>query len=291
VEIFRAWGEKLGAGEKGAGQRLDKALSQLDRTRAADAHERFAKALLWRTFLGRTAALRALHRDWEALEEAPSAQSNGDECPEDMRAKCKEHLGWLLATFPGAFRSSKKGDSTIDNPGGVWRYAAAMVDPRDLFKLPQIVEQDKTKSPLVLHMSSEAVTMEGGKRVLRAKVDDVQFHSGTDCKTYLKTQNGAVEVKDGKVATEERCATNSVDTVKGKTLVVKLPADAPRPRGYETVSVVVDVSSLKKSADGRTYTFERAYPLEIASAYGKRYAMHVDLTAYLKADELDIVKK
>ncbi len=60
-----------------------------------------AEAILWRTFVGRADALRALEQSAELVGERPLWPTNGDDCPEDIRTRCKALLAELVSLAPG----------------------------------------------------------------------------------------------------------------------------------------------------------------------------------------------
>lgn len=226
---------------------------------------------MWRTFLGRTAALRSLKREPETLAESPDYRSTGNECPAAYRARCVAHLKWLSSTHPRAFGESKS--QYVGQSTGYERIIADVTGGDTPTFIENRVDVADKKGWVVMRMRPVTVTaMKTGETALMMKSDDINYAYASDCKKVPV-------VREGKVVHEEECAERGRDTAKGRTVKVVLSSASTVTSTDEktTFDVAVDISALRRSANDREYTFTKSIVLKVTDGGVERFNYGVDV--------------
>lgn len=232
--------------------------ARLDQLDAVDPDAAVALELLWRTFLGRTAALRALKRDAETVVEGPGFPSDGHEC-KALAPRCGEHLVWLKATHPYAFKMDEdRNRRTVYHRR---EHDLSSADTPTFFNEWVDVKQ---KGLGVVKIAPSAIKKHKDGFQIVISSDDIAYSYGEDCQKVLKTSGGRPVVEDGKLVVEERCAKRGRDVAKGRTIrfiTRSVPDVLTKPITPEMkvrVDLAVDMSTVRKSAGDRDYTLTGA---------------------------------
>jgi hypothetical protein len=139
-----------------------------------------AHALLWRTVLGRTEALRKLGREEEAIAEVPDWVIDTEgrvpavtRCPSELGGACAKHVAWLQARFP-PLATSDDGGLYVKND--VW---IGFDDEAYLRELPRHVK-DLPDRKIVIRLTLAGRTVEkDGRLTLVRDGAPIAYTSGT----------------------------------------------------------------------------------------------------------------
>lgn len=155
-----------------------------------------ANELLWRTVLGRTAALKALHREDEAIAEVPNWETGdsssrsasslerrvtraGDACPASLGTACAEHYAWLQSRFPELTKDengySYKVDLNLDQKEGenllreLPKRVKTLPDKNIVIRIA-LSGSERAKDGMVLYRDGEEMAFTSGQETGRVKV-------------------------------------------------------------------------------------------------------------------------
>ncbi len=193
--FFREWAKMHGHGEdEWAANRIYRKLSEVAERRRQDFHKdepAQVRELLWRTWLGRAAALRAAGREAKLMAEGPRWGSDGSECPKALAEGCRAHMDALLAAFPGIWARDPE-------TGGVHQRVVLEMggDPSsfytqsDLFFLPRRLEPFEGRGSILIAARPARYTDKKGKRRWTYRGAELGFRSGSDCEERLRGRGG-----------------------------------------------------------------------------------------------------
>lgn len=245
-----------------------------------------ANEIMWRSVIGRTAALKKLGREEETLTELPrwrveivdlrsmpatggfTAEMWGRDhhqllpatklCPESLGSACADHVTWLTHRFP----------EVQDGENGPYIRPDLTIarNETDLQHLSKIVHEQPDK-PIVFSLTLAGYEKEkDGTLTLIRDGAELAFTSGTD------TGKRRLAVKGDEVVVERIMANVQHDVVHSNSISVHLAPGQNLVRGDMKGSEVLLYANLRKARATREgprtrYHLDRPYVIELGGLY------------------------